>query len=267
MWRTGVLSGGEGREIRTVEFRGFRQARGGHGRGGDVEAANGLIVDFAGGKASGPGGHERRADTAFAQHAFLADERRVERAIPGFAEGCAVVADEDDERILILTGRLELRAQLADAFVHRRHHRQSLATFLGQVGGRLGEPRFRGLERDVRGVVSQVEEERLLRLRSAAVQEGQGGFGLHDHAETIVGHEVRSVGERFPRQIMRGQILAEFPPEVFIEALGVGHEFLGRAQELVALLAADEVEVPFADLAGDVTGSLEAFGDGQFSER
>ena len=267
MRRAGILSDDEGREIRAVEFRGFRQTRGGHGRGGDVEADDGLIVDLAGGKAGGPGGQERRADTAFAQHAFLADERRVERAVPGLAKGCAVVADEDDERVLILTRRLELRAQLADAFVHGGDHRQGLTSFLGQVGGRLGEPRLRGFERDVRGVIGEVEEERLGGLGGAAVQEGQGGLGLHDHAETIVRHEVRGVGERLPRQIMRGQILAEFAAEVFVEALRVGHVLLGDTEAFLALLAADEVEVPFADLAGDVACRLEAFGDGQFGER
>ena len=49
MRRAGILSADKGREIRAVEFRGFRQARGGHGRGGDVEAADGLIVDLVGG--------------------------------------------------------------------------------------------------------------------------------------------------------------------------------------------------------------------------
>ena len=99
---------------------------------------------------------------------------------------------------MILAHRLELGAQLADAFVHRCHHRQSLATFLGQVDRRLREPRLWGLQRDVWGVVREVEEERLLGLGGTAIEEGQGGFGLHDHAETIVGHEVWRVGERLP---------------------------------------------------------------------
>ena len=61
--------------------------------------------------------------------------------------------------------------------------------------------------------------------------------------------------------------MPHFAPKVFVEALGVRHELLGGAEAFFAFLSADQVEVPFADLAGDVTGCLQAFGDGQLSER
>ncbi len=42
---------------------------------------------------------------------------------------------------------------------------------------------------------------------------------------------------------------------------------LDDAEAFFAFLSADQVEVPFTDLSGDVTGGLEAFGNGQLFER
>ena len=66
---------------------------------------------------------------------------------------------------------------------------------------------------------------------------------------------------------MRSIELPELAAEVFVKALRVGHVLLGDAEAFLALLAADQVEVPFTDLSGDVTGGLEAFGNGQLFER
>ena len=262
-----VLAFDERNQVDPVERGILRQSGERDGRGGDVEADDRFVVDGAGGQVARPGRDERRADAAFGEHAFLADQRRVQGAVPGFAQRGAVVTDEEDQGVLVLSHRLELGAQLAEAFVHRRHHRQRLAAFLGEFCRRLGKPRFGGFERHVRGVVSEVEEEGLVRFGGTAIQEGQGGFGLDDHAEAVVGDEVRRVGEGSALQVVRGVELTQLPAEVFVEALGVGHVFLRDSECLLALLAAHEVEMPLADLSGDVTGSLEALGEGELLER
>ena len=106
----------------------------------------------------------------------------------------------------------------------------------------------------------------MLGLGGAAIQEGQGGFGLYDHSEAVVGDEVRGVGKGFALQVVRGVELTQFAAEILVEALGMRHVLLGDAYSLLAFLA-DEVEVPLADLAGDVASGLEPFGDGQLLER
>src|SRR6516164_2243430 len=111
-----VLAPGVWHQVDTVDV--VWRLRAGQGAGGrqDVERNDGRVVGLAGGELAGPGDEKRHADAAFERLAFVAtqwpvdcrivrEERRQPRP--------AVIADENDERVLVGAGFLQMSQDTA----------------------------------------------------------------------------------------------------------------------------------------------------------
>ncbi len=264
--RPGPAAGDERREVHAVERGVGSEARRGNGGRRDVEVDHGLVVGGARRPGAGPGTDEGRADAPLGQHAFLAGERGVERAVPGLAERRAVVAGKHDQRVLLRTHLPEFRADPAESVVHRGHHRERLPAGERQRFRRLAEPRLGRFERHVRRIPGEVEKPGLAGSLGTPIEKRNRRVRLHHHAKALVHDAVRRVGEGPALEVVRGFIPPQFAAEVFGEALVVRHVV---GQQVIAfplpLLPAD-VEVAFADPAARVAGGSEQFGDRALGE-
>src|SRR6516162_10975976 len=107
-------------QVDTVDVVGrLRAGQGANGRQ-DVERNDGRVVGLASGELAGPGDEERHADAAFERLALVAPQRpvdgrivREERRQPG----AAVIADENDERILVRAGFLQMGEDTAQYII------------------------------------------------------------------------------------------------------------------------------------------------------
>ena len=236
-----------------------------------------MIEDFSGGNFSGPAREQRHADAAFGQHAFLADERRVERAVPaarvgierGIAAGvdrCSVIAGEKDEGVLIDAVSFQRGENSADAVVDAGDHGECGPAAQGHVRGELRGIGGRQLQRRVRREIIQVEKKG---LRVVALEERESGVGLHVDAEAVIFAPLG--GDVGAGQIEVRKILVDLAREIIVEALGFGHEplALGLGDDdafgSVGLLVREVgrsplqaksiwLEMPLADLAAGVAG-------------
>ena len=120
-----------------------------------IDHVHGLAYSLVGRDAARPRGEGRGAGAAFEDRAFEVTERGV------VARGrAAVVAGEDDERVIQAAGLLERRFDLADGFVDRGEHPGEFLAVALQVGVGL-EVAVRDLEGAVDAVEGYVEKERL----------------------------------------------------------------------------------------------------------
>ena len=102
-----------------------------------------------------------------------------------------------------------------DIFIHRQHHRVIGLAFLVSNVAEFLEPVIGRVHRGVNGVEGEVKKPRLLRLRCTPIKKTKRGLRLHNDAEPVVRHEMRSIGERLVFQIMRCVELPYRPAEVF----------------------------------------------------
>src|SRR4051812_14145614 len=108
----------EGDEIDAVELLVTRKSGDRGGRRGDVEVDDRRLERLSRRQRAGPSGQERCADAAVGEHPFFADQRKVERPVPRAGlERRSVVANEEDQRILLDSFRREFRPELAYSIV------------------------------------------------------------------------------------------------------------------------------------------------------
>ena len=91
--------------------------------------------------------------------------------------------------------RPQLRADAAEAVVHRGDHRERLPAFLGQMRGRFREPRLRRFQRHVRRHPREVEKPRLARRSRRRSRKDSAASVCIDDAEAIVAAQVRRIGK------------------------------------------------------------------------
>ena len=248
----GLLAAQEGQEVYPVEFplRLHVHACDGQSRGRGVELDHGWI-EHTGLQAAGPGDEERHADAAFERGALGTAKRMVARSVHRRAGhgGAAVVADEENEGVLLEAGVGELLAHAADGFVHRQHHGGVGAALLVGDVGELRQSVVGGLHRRVDGVEGEIEKpgSRLVALdeRHRLAPEGIGGVVQFVHL--LVAAQDAGLVHVAVRA-------AEKTIELVEAALGRAHGRFGA-------------KVPFANDAGGVAGGFEALGDGRFGQR
>ena len=79
-----------------------------------------MVVRLAGRELAGPGGEEGHADAAFKRLTLVAAERGVYAGVVGevgFTPGTAVVADEEDEGVLVGAGFAEVVRDTPDGVI------------------------------------------------------------------------------------------------------------------------------------------------------
>ena len=226
---------------------------GGSQRGGqDVELDDGLVVDGACRDDAGPGGEEGDADAALERGAFGAAQGFVDRAVEGGARhgGAAVVAEEEDEGVLVEAGIAELGGDGADGIVHGAHHGGVAAAPGIGDGGEFFQAWLIGLQGGVDGVEGEVEEERV-------------GLVAFDEADRFAGEGVGEVGG----VLLAGRLGAAedaVGPEVIVRAAEETEELIEAA--LPGMVVGRGAKVPLADQGGAVPGGLEAVGQGFLGE-
>ena len=195
-----------------------------------------------------PARDQRHAHAALPHRVLAVEERRVARQ-----PLTAVVLRVDHQRVAREVVAIERRQDLADALVGALEHRDIVRTGAGVGIMRLNEPRVTGrdrrlvghLERPVRGVVGDLEEERLVLVvvdelhRPVGDQIGHVAFGLHRRA-----------------------VLVEIGLSLLIGVLVVVHQPRQEAPEVVeAVRVRAELrlvaQVPLADESGGVAGVLD----------
>jgi len=125
----------------------------------DVERDHGPIVDLSGRDVPFPLNHERDADAPFPGCRLRAAKRIVSRC--RFRRGASVIAEKENESLFFEVGIVEPGEHRSHGVVHRREHGGvRLPLFLSD----LWKSRAvvgRRLQRRMRGVEGQVQEERL----------------------------------------------------------------------------------------------------------
>jgi len=160
MRRLGPLVREVRHQVHTIELplRPDRAARRDQRRRQDVELEDRLAIALAGRDLPLPLDAERHPDAPLQGRPLPTPQRIVQRGVlPGRA---AVVGQEEDQRVLLLTGLAQLRQDAADRVVHGRHHGRERAPLLVLDAREASEVPLRRLERNVLGVERQVQEER-----------------------------------------------------------------------------------------------------------
>ena len=244
----------EGHEVDAVELPcGIDGAACGHDGGGqDIQGADRLLVDLAGRNASGPLHREGDAIAALEERPLGAAQRRV----PG-RDGpeAAVVADEDDQGVLLEVVGAQAGKYLADRVVHGDGHG---GVGFALTGLHVGEPLqvgLGGLERFVH------------RRERQAKEEGGAMVAIHksDSFPPERGGEIRFLGDLLvsAHEGTLGALLGSRQERVaavvdaveFIESAAQRCEFVGGP------------EVPLADKTGGVAQLLEALREHGFGRR
>lgn len=217
---------------------------------GQVHGDGGLLRHLARRQMTGPAHEAIHTDAAFPKRSLVVEKRRVVGVtLP------AIVAAEDDERIVRDPLLLQLREQHSDTVVDFLQHRSVgftiavIHVFFGDL--RLGTARR--LERRVNGLVGEVEEERFLRV-------------LANKLDGVLVQQVSEVTARLHRVLALAQFVgaieifvaivirvAEQRAEVFVEAVPRGIELRRVAK------------MPLAKRASCVPGGLEHFRDARLA--
>ena len=250
----GVGSGEVGEEVDAVEFPvgvdlGFC---GGECGGQEVELDDGLVVDLAGGEFAFPVEDEGDVDTAFEGGSFGASEWLIGRPVDGGSAhgGAAVIADEEDEGVIVEVGGFEGVEDLADVFVHGREHGGvGTSGFVGDAGEAF-ESGVGGVHRGMNSVEGDFEEEGLI-------------FVLVDEGDGFSADGVGEVGG-FLDDLGASEDVAGVLGEVGMGASEEAEEFVEAAFQGVKFGVG--AEVPLADEAGGVAGGFESVGEGFFGE-
>lgn len=226
-----------------------------------------MVVHLARRPRARPGSDERHAHAAIGEHAFFADQRRVEGTVPGAAfQRTAVVPDEENQRAALLSHRFQLGANLPEPIVHRRDHRERLTAFLGEVGRRSGKPRFRRLQRHVRRKPWQVEKPRLAGTLRATIQKRHGRFRLHRDSETRVRDQPRRIGERRAIERVGGVILSDRAAPVLVESMRVRQILFVDALSAAAIFGLRQIQMPLAAHTGHVARAFQPLRQGDHVE-
>ena len=131
----------------------------------------------------------RHADAAFVEHSFAALERRiVGDAVTAEAGGfvtadAAIVARENDERVIGEIQFVERRDYAADTFVDARDHRGVRGIFMPAdwwLGFELGDQILLCLMRGVHAEVRQIQEERFVLV-------------AFDEVDGVIGEEIGEI--------------------------------------------------------------------------
>src|SRR5882672_6727189 len=119
VWRAVLGLSEKGEKVHAIEVA--RQGKSGRAEesGEHVEGGNGLAIDGAGGDALGPAHQEGDADAAFRQGAFAAADGFLE--VPAGEGGAAVVAEENDDGVILEMVEAEGAQEKADAVIHSGH--------------------------------------------------------------------------------------------------------------------------------------------------
>ena len=219
------------------------------------------------GDLAGPTDDEGYADTAFIEAAFAATERGVvgdapavlvvrsfrllvfafcarftDQAVgPVVAADAAVIAREDEHRIVRELKLLELGHHAAHALVHARDHRRVHRTIMPADAGlalELCDQLGLGVKGGVHAEVREVEQERFVLITP-------------DEIDGFIGQPIRQIGVG---RILRRRIHHEFI------VLAHGHEGLVEAS-LGWMLGPGFADVPLPEQARRVTGLLELVGE------
>ena len=286
-------------EIDAVQDGIGRQAGCGVDGSRNVQGDDRFFPDGAGSNPAGPRGEERHADTALGQHAFLAVERIVARAVPVRADFVdrqqvlhrrpvlrtqwrAVVAEEKDQRVVAHFLFFEQIEDAPHPVIDRRDHGQCRAASFGHVAGKPGEVFVGGDERHVRRVIGEVEKERLGVILPA--EESQRRVGLFLDAVILRGVHFPLWCERTSLQIVIAQIVLQFAPVEILETALTGaiRQLQGpRHGDTLRIVCLEggvffqspshgddvRLEVPFAGHARDIACRAETVGDGFFLQR
>lgn len=170
-----VFAGEMREEIHAIELAGLHgQIRDRGRRRGDIERTHGMLINLTARDRAGPGDEKGCGHAAFGQHAFFAVQRGIQAAIPatGIAlerridlvdlQRSAVVADEEDERLLGEAVFLQGARDEAHAVVDGRKHGQRGAASLRHLAGKAVHVALGRVQRRVRAAIGHVEEEGLV---------------------------------------------------------------------------------------------------------
>ena len=129
--------------------------------GGDVEADHGRVVAQPLRPARGPGRDEGHAQAALVEARLAVAQRAVVGPVPPPQQRghAAVVGEEEDDRVVARARLLQRRQHAPHVLVERPHHGQVGAALLVLDVPVLADEGGGRLQRFVRGVVGEVEEE------------------------------------------------------------------------------------------------------------
>lgn len=226
-------------------------------RGQPVAAMHGCGDDLTCRDVTGPGDDAGHADAAFEHMLLFSREAAIEallRAELGvFGEHGAVVAGEDDDRVLPLFVIFESLKHAPKSGVHGLDHGvgddHGLAGILAKSLAILFHERFGGLQRAVRRVMREEDGEGFLFVRGDELQ----------------GLVVERVGE-VASVVRHGVVIAqEIPFQVILAAIRKAVEKIETAL-MRQVIAAVEAIVPLANERGGVARMAEVIAKGFFRE-
>ena len=224
-------------------------------RGENIHRDGRAFLHGPGGNFTGPAGEKRHAEAAFGQAEFVAAVRTVGKVgalgtvVIEFGAR-AVIGGENDEGVLRDLEFVERGEHLADAGVETLDHRgvKGEETAVGEDAPVFLDELERSLERVVRSVEGEVEEERFFG-RDIAADELDGFGGELVGVVAFARHgDRRLVVERL-FYVPKAGCADEGAPE-FVEAVRARPVFLGVT------------DVPFTDETAAVAGGLQRFGNG-----
>ena len=146
----------------------------------DVQTAH-KIAAYSGLDARRPAHEVRHADPAVPRIPLPGVQRTVGTTAVDVA-GATVVAHEEDERVLVAAGPLQMLDDAPDAIVHRDHHRGVDAIEIGSAAGAL-HILLGCLQRRMRRRAGEIEEERI-------------GAARTDEVDRAVGEHIREIAVR-----------------------------------------------------------------------
>ena len=219
----------------------------------------------------GPAHEIGHVHAAFEKRGLPAAERTVDVRQADIV-GAAVVAGENDQRVLIKAFILQRLQQAADIAVEVAHHAAVDAQAVVGNGGKGGVILRRGLQRRVRGVGGEIEEKRAVAV---------GVNGGHRFIGEVVGHVFRgrepgravvlhAPGQRGPEEhVDRVPGLSGiFHARIVLRQIhrGAGDEAEAFVETLIFRPAAgDAAEMPFAEMQRVVALAAQEIGHGDFA--
>lgn len=256
MRRVFFLAGEVREEVHAIEIASIRDGSDFHRRRCNIERTHWMLIHLPAGNGAGPGDEKRHVHAALGEHTFFAIQRRVQAAVPtaGIAferrvglvdfERSAVVADEEDERLLGEAVLFQHAGDAAHAIVHGAKHGERGASALRHGAGEALHVTRRCIERRVRCTKGDVEKERIVLV---ALDDRRGG--LRAAIEVIrVGRVIAHRAVFAIHGDVRGEgllpVLRKDMPEAMPRDLG------------------ERPEVPFAELRRDVARVLQPRGEG-----
>ena len=221
--------------------------------GGDVEADHHRLEGRSAGPTGGPGSGERYPYAALEQTALAGPQRPIVCPVPA----AAVVAQEKGERVFPPVRGLQRSHDAADVGVQRVDHPQvgapllvlDVAVLAHRFGGRL--------QRGVRRVVGEVQEERFV-----AVSGGELDRAVGEGVGEVAGKPGGAAAVVERQQVLPERGLGDVDAVVVVAAAGEAVEVVEADVE--RMVYRRRAEMPLPNDAGAVTGLLQVARYGRY---